>query len=123
MNMSLTGWSPIGIGATVLIIAGICLVIAYALRRGLHHRELEGMDPDPGTTEAAPASQPMVGADLRDSWRTVGAAGAAVLAIGLILGILAATGGWGTQQAQGPGTAPLDCAQAWNGCPQATARP
>jgi hypothetical protein len=53
----------------------------------------------------------------------MGAAGAAILVLGLALGMIAATGGWGTQPAAGPGTAPEDCAQTWNGCPQSTVAP
>ena len=33
---------PTGIAAAVAIVAGIVLLVAYAMRRGLVHRELEG---------------------------------------------------------------------------------
>ena len=118
MNLNLAGWSPIGIGAAILIVIGIALLVAFALRRGLDHRELEGMDAEPGAiAPVAPAPRE------HDSTRTIGAAGAAILVLGLAMGVVAGTGGWGTQEAQGPGTAPQDCAQGWNGCPQTTIAP
>ena len=118
MNLNLAGWSPIGIGAAVLILTGIVLLVVFALRRGLDRHELEGMDAEPGAiTPVVPASRD------HDSTRTIGAAGAAILVLGLAMGMVAGAGGWGTQEAQGPGTAPQDCAQGWNGCPQTTIAP
>jgi predicted permease len=121
MNLTVTGWSLTGIAAAILIAAGILLLVVYAFRRGLHHRELDGTDPE-SQLEAA-ASGSTGSASIRDASRNMGAAGAVILVLGLALGVIAATGGWGTQQTAGPGTAPQDCAQTWNGCPQATVAP
>jgi hypothetical protein len=115
------GWSPAGIVALVAIAAGIVLLVAYAVQRGLVHRDLEGIEAaaDPGT-EAAPA----VTARPRRS-RTLGMAGATLLVVGLALGAIAALGTWTTGDATtgGPGPAPADCAQSWDGCPKATPNP
>lgn len=122
MNLTIAGWSLTGVLAAVLIVAGIALLVVYALRRGLHHRELDGTDAEldlAGATPGPDAASP----GARELSRSMGAAGAVVLVLGLALGVIAATGGWGTQQTAGPGTAPQDCAQAWNGCPQATVAP
>ena len=128
MTFTDTGWSLTGIAAAILIGAGIVLLVAYAFRRGLHHRELDGTDAETQLEAAAAApggSAPgaPVSPSFRDTSRTMGAAGAMILVLGLALGVIAATGGWGSQQAGGPGTAPEDCAQTWNGCPQATVAP
>ena len=121
------GWSPAGIAALITIIAGIVLLVAYAVQRGLVHRELEGIEApsdgpvDPGMpTREAPA--PAVPA--RRS-RTLGMVGAALLVVGLALGAVAALGTWQTGDATGggPGLAPADCAQSWDGCPKATPNP
>jgi hypothetical protein len=128
MDLTPTGWSLSGVAAAILMGAGIILLVAYAFRRGLHHRELDGTDAasqlqagdSAGTVPGATAS---ASAHVRDTSRTMGAAGAMILLLGLALGVIAATGGWGTQPAGGPGTAPEDCAQTWNGCPQATVAP
>jgi hypothetical protein len=125
MNLTLAGWSLTGILAAILIVLGIALLVAYALRRGLHHRELDGTDAESALEAAATgtpggASGP---SPARELSRTMGAAGAMILVLGLALGVIAATGGWGTQQTAGPGTAPEDCAGAWSGCPQATVAP
>jgi hypothetical protein len=115
------GWSPAGIAALIAIAAGIVLLVAYAVRRGLVHRELEGIETtvDPGS-EAAPA----IAAPPRRS-RTLGIAGATLLVVGLALGAVAALGTWTTGDATtgGPGAAPADCAQSWDGCPKATQNP
>jgi hypothetical protein len=115
------GWSPAGIVALITIAAGIALLVAYAVQRGLVHRELEGIETaaDPGT-EAAPA----VAAPPRRS-RTLGMVGATLLVVGLALGAVAALGTWTTGDATtgGPGPAPADCAQSWDGCPKATQNP
>jgi hypothetical protein len=116
-----TGWSPAGILALIAIAAGIVLLIAYAVQRGLVHRELEGIETaaEPGT-EVAPA----VVAPPRGS-RTLGMAGAVLLVVGLGLGAVAALGNWtaGDAATGGPGPAPADCAQSWDGCPKATQNP
>jgi hypothetical protein len=121
MDLTATGWRLTGIAAAILIGIGIILLVVYAFRRGLHHRELDGTEPDPGP--GAPASGAPAPAAPRDISRTMGAAGAVILVLGLALGMIAATGGWGTRPAAGPGTAPEDCAQTWNGCPQSTVAP
>jgi hypothetical protein len=126
MDLTDTGWSLAGVAAAILIGAGIVLLVAYAFRRGLHHRELDGTDAETQLEAAASgASTPgaTASASVRDTSRTMGAAGAAILVLGLALGAIAATGGWGAQQAGGPGAAPEDCARTWNGCPQATVAP
>ena len=118
--MPFAGWSPIGIAAFLLIAAGIVLLVAYAVGRGLVHRELEGIEEAAVTgVEATPAPP----APAKRS-RTLGTLGAALLVLGLALGVISATGGWGSGVANGgPGVAPADCAQSWDGCPQATPNP
>ncbi len=121
MPAPFAGWSPAGIVALIAIVAGIVLLVAYAVQRGLVHRELEGIETaaDPGT-EVAPA----VSGPPRQS-RTLGLVGAIVLAVGLALGTIAALGSWSNGDATtgGPGLAPADCAQSWDGCPKATPNP
>jgi hypothetical protein len=115
--MPFAGWSPIGIAALVAIVAGIVLLVVYAVQRGLVHRELEGIEETAVTGDVAPAAP---SAPPKQS-RTLGALGAAILVLGLALGVISATGGWGTSTTSaGPGAAPNDCAQAWGGCPKAT---
>ena len=48
-----TAWSPAGIAALAAIVAGIVLLVVYAVQRGLVHRELEGME-----TADVPGSEP-----------------------------------------------------------------
>ena len=57
--------------------------------------------------------------------RALGMVGAIVLVVGLALGAVAALGNWTTGDATtgGPGLAPADCAQSWDGCPKATPNP
>ncbi len=120
MPMSFGGWSILGIAAAVAIIAGIVLLIAYAAQRGLVDRELDGVV----ATETVPGTLPI--ASPRGHGRTLGMAGAAILGIGLVLGLLTAATGWGAGtdlSGSGPGGAPVDCAQSWSGCPQATPGP
>lgn len=122
MSMSFGGWSVLGIAAAVLIVAGIVLLIAYAVERGLVHRELDG-------TVAADTAGPVPVARVPGSSggaRTLGLVGAVLLAIGLVLGLLAAITGWGGAGfggMMGPGIGPNDCARSWNGCPQVTVAP
>jgi hypothetical protein len=115
------GWSPAGIAALLAITAGIVLLVAYAVQRGLVHRELEGIETaaDPGSEEAPAAATPP-----RRS-RTLGMVGAVLLVVGLGLGAVAALGNWtaGDAATGGPGPAPADCAQSWEGCPKATQNP
>ena len=120
MNLTLTGWSPVGVVAGVLIVAGIVLLAAYVLRRGLHTRDLDGTEPE---IEPGAPAHPAVAS--RTQARSLGVLGAALLSAGLLLGVASAAGGWGngTVANGGPGAGTPDCAQAWNGCPQATAQP
>lgn len=121
--MSIGGWSILGIASAVLIAAGIVLLVVYAAQRGLVHRALDGVV----ATETAPVAVPApLGVQARDRGRTLGAVGAAMLAVGLVLGLLTALLGWGgagSTSDTGPGAAPVDCAQSWSGCPQATPGP
>jgi hypothetical protein len=121
MSMSLEGWGPAGIAAAVAIVAGIVLLVAYAVRRGLVHRELEGIEND---ESAAPASTPTRAVAPR-AGRSLGIAGTALLVVGLALGLVSAIVGWGGSPAASgaPGTGPQDCSQSWNGCPQSSPRP
>lgn len=107
-------WPASGVLAAILIALGIILLIAYAVRRGLVHHDLPDTveSPDVPTEGPAPAVEPP------SQPRTLGAIGAAVLALGLALGLLTAAGGWG---GSGTGASGTDCAQSWNGCPQVTA--
>jgi hypothetical protein len=126
------GWSPAGIAALITIAAGIVLLVAYAVQRGLVHRELEGIETpsdgpvDPGmpAQEARAPAAPAIAAPPRHS-RTLGMVGAVLLAVGLGLGAIAALDNWETGDATtgGPGIAPADCAQSWDGCPKATPNP
>ena len=119
MPMSFGGWSVLGIAAAVAIVAGIVLLVVYAVGRGLVHRDLDGTLP----TESEPAGDtPQL--QRRPARRTVGLLGAVILVVGLGLGLLSAITGWGTTgTAGGPGGAAQDCAQSWTGCPQATPGP
>lgn len=127
MTDSTGGWTPAGIVAGIAIVAGIVLLVAYAVQRGLVRRELDGTDEDAAamaaddpTAPMAPATQPT--APRKSASRPLGAIGALLLVVGLSLGALAALGAWGSNgpNAVGPGGAPVDCAQTWNGCPKAT---
>jgi hypothetical protein len=125
MTLSLGGWSALGIAAAICIVAGIVLLVAFAAGRGLVHRELDALEPDPGI-DAPPAGVGSGPTGNRDASRTLGIAGAALLVVGLVLGLASAVAGWdngGSATGGGPGAAPLDCAQSWNGCPQATPGP
>jgi len=120
MPTSFGGWSILGIGAAVLIVAGVVLLIVYAAQRGLVHRELDGVVAAESVPGAAPAVRD------RAAGRTLGVLGALTLGVGLALGLLTAVTGWGTAtdlSGSGPGGVPADCAQSWSGCPQATPLP
>ncbi len=118
--MPFAGWSPFGIAALLAILSGIGLLVAYAVGRGLVDRELAAIEELAETGTRAPARPAAPGR----SSRTLGALGAALLVAGLALGVVSASGGWGTSQASGgPGTAPGDCAQSWGGCPKTTPNP
>ncbi len=125
MTLSLGGWSTLGIAAAICIVAGIALLVAFAASRGLVHRDLDALEPDPGI-DAPPVGTGSGRTGSRDASRTLGVAGAALLVAGLVLGLASAVAGWdngGSTAGNGPGAAPLDCAQSWNGCPQATPGP
>lgn len=110
------GWSILGIASAVAIVAGVVLLVVYALQRGLVHRELDGTDAT-GDPDAAPVTRVPRG-------RTLGAAGAIILAVGLGLGLISALGSWaGATTGTGPGGGLENCAQSWIGCPQATPAP
>jgi hypothetical protein len=114
------GWSPIGIAALVAIAGGVVLLVAYAARRGIVDRELEGIEsPADGPADPGPAG-PVAPPMTRRPSRGLGVAGALLLVVGLALGVAAATGTWGGDVAGGPGLAPQECAQTWEGCPKAT---
>lgn len=123
--MPFAGWSPIGIAALVAIVAGIVLLVVYAVQRGLVDRELEGIDTEPVPGAEADVAPPARGTAPARRSRTLGALGATLLVAGLALGLVSAAGGWGSTDATtgGPGTAPGDCAQSWEGCPKATPAP
>ncbi len=111
---------PTGIAAAVAIIAGIVLLVVYAMRRGLVHRELDGTlnresSPE-GVIEPGPSGPPR-------SSRGFGAMGAALLAAGLVLALISMATGPGGSGAAVPGASANDCAASWNGCPQATQNP
>jgi hypothetical protein len=105
-------WPLSGVLAAILIVIGIVLLIAYAVRRGLVQHDLPDTIerlavPTGGAARAVePASQP----------RVLGAVGAVVLLVGLALGVVTAVSGWGDSGSGGGG-----CAQSWSGCPQQTA--
>jgi hypothetical protein len=129
MTTGPSGWSLIGILAAICIVAGIVLLVAYAVRGGLVNRELDGTDAeaDAGSEEAAGTGDPGTGAPgsagARRGRRTLGTLGAAALVLGLALGTVAALGGWSGSTSTGPGAAPADCVQGWNGCPATTLKP
>lgn len=114
MNLSFGGWNVTGIAAAIAIVAGVVLLIAYAARRGLVNRDLDGTIATEGASGSTlePGAGPTVGP--AGSSRLLGAAGATVLTVGLVLGLVSAILGWGGSG----GTA--GCAQSWNGCPQVT---
>ncbi len=111
---------PTGIAAAVAIIAGIVLLVAYAMRRGLVHRELDGTLNRESSPEGVMDPEPAVPAR---SSRGFGAVGAALLAVGLVLALISVTTGPGSNGAAVPGASTNACAQSWNGCPQATKNP
>lgn len=123
MPLRLEGWSPAGIASAIAIVAGMALLVAYAVRRGLVHRELDALEPDPNVDlDPLAASRERTAA--RDGTRILGLAGAALLAIGLALGVLSAVTGWGGGAiVDGTGGTPDDCAQSWSGCPHPTIAP
>jgi len=106
-------WPPSGVLAAILIVLGIVLLVAYAVRRGFVHEAL----PDALETAQVPTDGPSPAAEPAHRARTLGAVGAIALAAGLLLGVATAAGGWA---GAGTGASGADCAQSWNGCPQVT---
>lgn len=121
---TIAGWSLLAIVAAIAVVGGILLLAAYALQRGVLRRELHGTDEpamEPQTPAALQAGDPDT-ARTSDQ-RTLGLAGAVLLAVGLGLGLVGVLTGWGVDESSasgGPGQPPADCAQTWEGCPQAT---
>lgn len=122
MFTSTGGLSLLGPIAAIAIVAGIALLVAYAVRRGLVHRELDGTlnresSPE-GVLEPGPSSTPQAS-------RLLGSVGALLLVVGLVLGVVAVVAGpgGGNSSAGTPVSSAADCAQSWNGCPQVTAAP
>jgi hypothetical protein len=129
-----SGWSPAGIASLVAIVAGIVLLVVYAVRRGMFHGELDGTDAeavaqaagDPtalgAQAQPAPSAQP---ARRATAGRPLGILGAVLLVVGLALGVMVATGTWGGSGTTPPaGTSGQDeCAAGWEGCPKATPQP
>jgi hypothetical protein len=113
------GRSAIGILATLAIVAGSILLVVYAVRRGLVHRDLDGTIEEPGADGTMPAA---AGAAAAPS-RTLGLAGVTLLVAGIALGAIGVLTSTSGPTTAGPGNPPSDCAQGWNGCPQPTANP
>jgi hypothetical protein len=122
-----SGWSIAGIASLVAIVAGIVLLVVYAVRRGMFTRELDGTDEEAAALAADDPTADRTPAPGRrqHAGRPLGLLGAGLLAVGLALGIMVATGTWGAG-----GTAPPagasgqdECAAGWEGCPKATVQP
>lgn len=103
-------WPLTGVLAAIAIVIGIVLLVWYAVRRGLVHGDL----PDTITVVEVPVAAPPPAAEPAHTSRTVGMLGAAILVVGLALGVVTAVGGWGGGATGG------GCAQSWNACPQTT---
>ena len=109
-------WPLSGVLAAILIVIGIALLVAYAIRRGFVNRDL----PDTIESDEVPTEGPAPLGEPPQRSRTLGAVGAALLVVGLALGVVTALTGWG---GTGTGATNADCAQSWNGCPGVTAPP
>jgi hypothetical protein len=119
MTLNFGDWSALGLLAAIAIVIGSILLVAYAVRRGLFNRDLDGTIEAEGPDGTMPAD-----ADAPAPSRTLGVAGVIVLLAGVGLGILGVvTGPGGGTSATVPLTDPNDCAQTWSGCPQVTPRP
>ena len=105
-------WPLTGVLAAILIVVGIVLLIAYAVRRGLVQHDL----PDTIEQVAVPTGGPAPAVEPPSQPRALGAVGALVLVVGLALGVVTAVAGWADS-----GSGAGGCAQSWNGCPQQTA--
>ena len=107
-------WPLSGVLAAILIVAGIALLVLYAVRRGFMQGEL----PDTIATDEVPTSGPKPTRESAQKPRTLGALGAFLLVLGLVFGLFTAFSGWG---GTGTGASGANCAQSWDGCPQVTA--
>ena len=106
MTVSFAGWSPVGIVALIAIVAGIVLLVAYAVQRGLVHRELDGIETPPREPEG---TMPAAAGAAAAASRTLGIAGCdRCWSSGLALGAIAAVVSWATGDATtgGPGPRP-----------------
>ncbi len=119
MTLTLGGWNAIGILAALAIVAGSILLVVYAVRRGLVNRELDGTV----ETEDAEGTMPAAAGTAAAPSRTLGLAGVTLLVAGIVLGAVGLLTSSPGPTADEPGNPPTDCAQAWNGCPEATAGP
>jgi len=119
MTLGFGGWNAFGILAAVAIAAGSILLVSYALRRGLVHRDLDGTIAEEGSEGTMPAAVAAAPAPSR----TLGLAGVTLLVAGIALALVGAVTASSDPTTTGPGKAPADCAQSWDGCPQATANP
>ena len=119
MTLGFGSWNAFGILAAVAIATGSILLVSYALRRGLVHRDLDGTIAEEGSEGTMPAA--VAGAPAPS--RTLGLAGVTLLVAGIALALIGAATTSSGSTSSGPGKAPTDCAQAWGGCPQATANP
>lgn len=121
---TIAGWSLLAIAAVIAVAAGIILLAVYALRRGVVNRELHGTVEGEAGPQELPAPSPEASATASpEGARTLGLAGAVLLSVGLGLGVVGVATGWGVSESSatgGPGQPPTDCAQTWEGCPQAT---
>lgn len=113
MNPTITG-----VLAAVLIVAGIALLVVYAMRRGLVHKDL----PDTIATAEVPTSAQAPTGEPASQPRTLGAVGVLVLIVGLALGAVTAMN-TGAGAGAGTGGSGSDCAAGWAGCPGTTVPP
>jgi hypothetical protein len=122
-----SGWTPAGIASAIAIVAGIVLLVVYAMRRGLVNRELDGTDEEAAAQAADdPTAKPAPSTSRRRSGgRSLGALGAVLLVGGLLLGVMVATGTWGAGGTTPPAGASGqdECAAGWSGCPKDTPKP
>jgi len=119
MTLGFGGWNAFGILAAIAIAAGSILLVVYALRRGLVHRDLDGTISEEGSE----GTMPVAAAGAPGPARTLGLAGVTLLVAGIALALVGAVTTSPGDTSSGPGKAPTDCAQSWEGCPQATPNP
>jgi len=121
MTLGFGGWNAFGILAAVAIAAGSILLVVYALRRGLVHRDLDGTIAEEGSEGTMPAA--VAGPPAPGPSRTLGLAGVTLLVAGIALALVGVVTTSSGPTSSDPGKAPTDCAQSWDGCPQATPNP